>query len=59
MSHSQIVFFVFLEHLIFGAKFAMQVVFPEVPQAVHVLALKQDSVVHRCLEGIKAGYGRV
>ena len=26
----------------------------EVPQAVEVLSLKQDSVVHRCLEGIKA-----
>ena len=26
----------------------------QVPQAVEVLALKQDSVVHRCLEGIKA-----
>ena len=24
------------------------------PQAVEVLALKQDNVVHRCLEGIKA-----
>ena len=29
----------------------------QVPQAVEVLALKQDSVVHRCLEGIKARLG--
>lgn len=28
--------------------------FWKVPQAVEVLALKQDNVVHRCLEGIKA-----
>lgn len=49
----KMVFFVFLEHVIFGAKFMMTLVFPEVPQAVEVLALKQDNVVHRCLEGIK------
>jgi len=49
----KIVFFVFLEHVIFGAKFMMTIVFPEVPQTVEVLALKQDNVVHRCLEGIK------
>lgn len=49
----KIVFFVFLEHVIFGSKLMMQMVFPEVPQAVEVLALKQGSVVHRCLEGIK------
>ena len=27
----------------------------QVPQTVEVLSLKQDNVVHRCLEGIKAG----
>ncbi|CAE7643596.1 ano10 [Symbiodinium sp. CCMP2456] len=49
----KIVFFFFLEHLIFGARLFVQVIFPQVPQAVEVLSLKQDSVVHRCLEGIK------
>eukprot|EP00437_Effrenium_voratum_P005085 CAMPEP_0181431576 /NCGR_PEP_ID=MMETSP1110-20121109/18319_1 /TAXON_ID=174948 /ORGANISM="Symbiodinium sp., Strain CCMP421" /LENGTH=741 /DNA_ID=CAMNT_0023554945 /DNA_START=262 /DNA_END=2487 /DNA_ORIENTATION=- len=49
----KLILFVFLEHVIFGAKLFVTMVFPQVPHTVEVLSLKQDSMVHRCLEGIK------
>ncbi|CAE8658819.1 unnamed protein product, partial [Polarella glacialis] len=49
----KIILFVFLEHLIFGARLALQIVFPEVPTNVELLQLKQETVIHRCVEGIK------
>eukprot|EP00931_Biecheleriopsis_adriatica_P037875 TRINITY_DN2171_c1_g1_i5.p1 TRINITY_DN2171_c1_g1~~TRINITY_DN2171_c1_g1_i5.p1 ORF type:complete len:775 (+),score=224.35 TRINITY_DN2171_c1_g1_i5:121-2445(+) len=45
--------FFFLEHMIFGSWMVIQIIFPPVPRNVDVLQLKQDNLVHRCLEGIK------
>jgi len=45
--------FIFLEHMIFGSWIVIQMIFPQVPRNVEVMQLKQDNVVHRCLEGIK------
>jgi len=49
----KLVLFCFLEHLIFGARMLTAMLFPIVPLNVQILQLKQDNVVHRCLEGIK------
>lgn len=45
--------FVYLEHLLFLAKVFTKVLFPEVPRNVQLLQLKQETMVHRCLENIK------
>jgi hypothetical protein len=45
--------FVYLEHLLFLARVLMKLIFPEVPRNVTLLQLKQDTMVHRCLENIK------
>jgi len=45
--------FVFLEHLVFLAHLFIKALFPETPRSVELLQLKQDHVVHRCLENIK------
>jgi len=54
----KIILFVFLEHLIFGAHLALQIVFPEVPTNVELLQLKQETVIHRCVEGIKVEHNQ-
>jgi len=46
-------FFVYIEHMIFIARLLLKLVFPEVPRNVELLQLKQDNMVHRCLENIK------
>lgn len=45
--------FVYLEHAVFLSRVALTFVFPVVPHSVDVLKLKQESIVHRCLENIK------
>jgi len=49
----KLTFFVFLEHLIFFSRLLLKLVFPEVASSVELLHLKQQSIVHRCLENIK------
>merc|ERR1719491_1348047 len=49
----KLMLFVLLIHMIFVAKIAIKVAFPEVPRSVILLHLKQVSMVHRCLENIK------
>jgi len=46
-------FFVYIEHMLFLARLLLKVVFPQVPRNVELLQLKQDNMVHRCLENIK------
>merc|ERR1712217_931513 len=46
-------FFVYIEHMIFIARLLLKLIFPEVPRNVELLQLKQDNMVHRCLENIK------
>lgn len=45
--------FVFLEHLVFVARLLVRYAFPEVPNNVELLHLKQENMAHRCLENIK------
>mmetsp|Transcript_41713 Transcript_41713/g.108023 ORF Transcript_41713/g.108023 Transcript_41713/m.108023 type:complete len:756 (+) Transcript_41713:99-2366(+) len=45
--------FLYLEHMIFFARLLLKLVFPAVPRNVELLQLKQDNIVHRCLENIK------
>mmetsp|Transcript_45427 Transcript_45427/g.102897 ORF Transcript_45427/g.102897 Transcript_45427/m.102897 type:complete len:753 (+) Transcript_45427:113-2371(+) len=45
--------FVYLEHMIIIARVMLQAVLPEVPRNVALMRLKQEQVVHRCLEDIK------
>lgn len=49
----KLVLFLFLEHAIFIARLLVKLALPEVPKNVEVLKLKQDNMVHRCLENIK------
>jgi hypothetical protein len=46
--------FLYLEHTLFVAMLLLRVVFPVIPRNVELLQLKQDNMVHRCLEDIKA-----
>merc|ERR1712151_971202 len=46
-------FFVYIEHMIFIARLLLKLIFPEIPRNVELLQLKQDNMVHRCLENIK------
>eukprot|EP00929_Paragymnodinium_shiwhaense_P120552 TRINITY_DN92501_c0_g1_i1.p1 TRINITY_DN92501_c0_g1~~TRINITY_DN92501_c0_g1_i1.p1 ORF type:complete len:804 (+),score=252.16 TRINITY_DN92501_c0_g1_i1:137-2413(+) len=45
--------FVFLEHLVLLFRLLFVKIFPEVPKSVELLQLKQDHIVHRCLENIR------
>jgi hypothetical protein len=45
--------FLYLEHTIFLARLVLKLVFPTVPRNVELLQLKQENMVHRCLEDIK------
>lgn len=45
--------FVYLEHMLFLARLVLKLVFPAVPRNVELLQLKQENMVHRCLEDIK------
>lgn len=49
----KIVLFLYLEHAVFFARLLVRFMLPEVPKNVEVLKLKQDNMVHRCLENIK------
>lgn len=49
----KLVLFLFLEHAIFLSRLLVKMALPEVPQNVEILKLKQDNMVHRCLENIK------
>eukprot|EP00428_Durinskia_dybowskii_P016636 CAMPEP_0170214348 /NCGR_PEP_ID=MMETSP0116_2-20130129/6805_1 /TAXON_ID=400756 /ORGANISM="Durinskia baltica, Strain CSIRO CS-38" /LENGTH=820 /DNA_ID=CAMNT_0010464913 /DNA_START=73 /DNA_END=2533 /DNA_ORIENTATION=- len=49
----KLVLFIYLEHMIILARLALKVIFPEIPRNVELLQLKQDTMVHRCLENIK------
>lgn len=46
-------FFVYIEHMLIVARVVLKLVFPETPRNVELLQLKQDNMVHRCLENIK------
>lgn len=45
--------FIYLEHMILLARLLLKLIFPQVPRNVELLQLKQDNIVHRCLENIK------
>jgi hypothetical protein len=49
----KLVLFIYLEHMILLARMLLKLIFPEVPRNVELLQLKQDNMVHRCLENIK------
>lgn len=45
--------FIYLEHMMLLARVLLKLIFPQVPRNVELHQLKQDNVVHRCLENIK------
>lgn len=45
--------FIVLEHAIFAARLILRLCLPDVPKNVETLKLKQDMMVHRCLENVK------
>jgi len=45
--------FIYLEHMMLLARMLLKLIFPLVPRNVELLQLKQDNIVHRCLENIK------
>eukprot|EP00932_Pfiesteria_piscicida_P018594 SRR837773.5442.p3 GENE.SRR837773.5442~~SRR837773.5442.p3 ORF type:complete len:279 (-),score=145.72 SRR837773.5442:140-928(-) len=49
----KLVMFIFMEHLLILARVALKAIFPEVPSNVELQQLKQEHMVHRCLENIK------
>jgi len=49
----KLVLFIYLGHAILLSRLVIMAVFPEVPRSVQLLQLKQDNMVHRCLENIK------
>mmetsp|Transcript_11970 Transcript_11970/g.26403 ORF Transcript_11970/g.26403 Transcript_11970/m.26403 type:complete len:759 (+) Transcript_11970:254-2530(+) len=49
----KLVLFVWLEHMLVLSRVALHLVFPQVPKNVELLQLKQEHMVHRCLENIK------
>jgi hypothetical protein len=49
----KLTYFVFLEHWILISRLVVNQVFPVVPRSVQFLQLKQEAMVHRCLENIK------
>jgi len=49
----RLMIFMFILHLILGAKLLVMFLVPSVPQSVSLLHLKQANMVHRCLENIK------
>jgi len=49
----KLVLFIYLEHMILLSRLALKIIFPDVPRNVELLQLKQDNMVHRCLENIK------
>jgi len=53
----KLVLFIYLEHMLLIARLVLKVVFPQVPRNVELLQLKQEHMVHRCLENIKVEQG--
>lgn len=49
----KLVYWTFLEHLVFMARVLINRLFPEVPHSVTLLQLKQAQLTHRLLENIK------
>jgi anoctamin-5 len=49
----KLTYFVFLEHWILVSRLVVNQVFPVVPRSIAFLQLKQEAMVHRCLENIK------
>jgi hypothetical protein len=49
----KLMLFMYLEHMLFAARLILKVVFPAIPRNVELLQLKQENMVHRCLEDIK------
>jgi hypothetical protein len=45
--------FLYLEHTLLFARLLLKVIFPAIPRNVELLQLKQENMVHRCLEDIK------
>jgi len=53
----KLVLFIFLEQIIFLSILAVRIVLPRDPRSVELLQLRQQTVVHRCLENIKVEPG--
>jgi hypothetical protein len=49
----KLTYFVFLEHWILLSRLLVNQIFPVVPRSTELLQLKQEAMVHRCLENIK------
>jgi len=49
----RLVLFIYLGHTILLSRLVIRAFFPEVPRSVELLQLKQQNMVHRCLENIK------
>jgi hypothetical protein len=49
----KLVLFVFLEHFVFFSRYLISWILPEMPQSVRRMAMKNQLMVHRCLENIK------
>merc|ERR1712014_487479 len=53
MGTEKITLFLYLEHTLLLARLLLKVIFPATPRNVELLQLKQENMVHRCLEDIK------
>lgn len=51
--YHKIMLFLFYVHVLFLARLAIQVLFPDVPRSVELMNLKQNLVAHRCLHNVK------
>merc|ERR1712032_182863 len=49
----KLMLFIYLGHAILLSRLFFRAIFPEVPRSVTTLHLKQEAMVHRCLENIK------
>jgi len=54
----KLVLFIYLEHMVIFTRLLLKLVFPLVPRNVELLQLKQDNMVHRCLENIKVEHNQ-
>jgi len=48
----KLMLFIYLEHLVLVARWLLKLVLPQVPRSVDLEQLRQETVVHRCLEGL-------
>jgi hypothetical protein len=50
----KLMLFIMMFHVIIFAKIVIKAIFPDVPRSVELLHLKQQHMVHRCMENLKA-----